>query len=238
MAHGVQFDWGLQGARAHAADSTVVVDVLSFTTTLSVALEAGTVVLPYQWDDESASAFAAEHDAVLAVARSAAGPGHVSLSPQSFRAGALPARVVLPSPNGSTIAHHLGAQSAPCLGACLRNARAVAEWIAASGATSVLVIAAGERWPDESLRPAVEDLWGAGAVIAGLAQRGWSLSPEADTARAGYEAVRGLERAALLACHSGVELVERDFAADVHCAAEVDVSDGVPILAGDRFVLS
>lgn len=241
MTYDVQFEWGSSGASALVAgvDVTIVVDVLSFTTTLSVALDVGTVVLPYPWDDESAVDFAAEHDAVLAVGRSAAGPGQVSLSPQSIRAGQAPGRLVLPSPNGSTIAHQLGSTSAPCLGSCLRNAGAVASWVCsnfAPGTASVAVIAAGERWADGSLRPAVEDLWGAGAVIAGLAERGWSeLSPEADTARAGYEWVRGRERPALLGCHSGVELIERGYQADVEIAAEVDLSHSVPYLDGDRF---
>ena len=43
---------------------------------------------------------------------------------------------------------------------------AVARWLQARGGT-VAVVAAGERWPDGSLRPAAEDLWGAGAVLAG-----------------------------------------------------------------------
>lgn len=50
------------------------------------------------------------------------------------------------------------------VGASLRNRRAVARWLTEqAGPTEqtgrVVVIAAGERWPDGSLRPPIEDLW-------------------------------------------------------------------------------
>lgn len=240
-AYRVRFDWGVDGAAAITdhADVAVVVDVLSFTTTLSVALDMGSTVLPYPWNDETASGFARQHNAALAVDRRRAGPGDVTLSPQSVRSGTAPSRLVLPSPNGSTIAHQLGSRVSVCLGSCLRNAAAVARWISTrhpTESTAVAVIAAGERWPGGGLRPAAEDLWGAGAVIDGLATAGWpALSPEAQLARAGYLAVRGRELAALLSCASGLELLEGGWRTDVEIAAEADMSVVVPRLRAGRF---
>src|SRR3954454_3971336 len=82
----VRFDWGPVGADAVApgAAFVAVVDVLSFTTTLTVAVEQGISVLPYRWRDDSAVGFAHRHGAALAVLRSQAGPGQITLSPESI----------------------------------------------------------------------------------------------------------------------------------------------------------
>ena len=96
------------------------------------------------------------------------------------------------------------------------------------------MVAAGERWPDRELRPAVEDLWGAGAVLTSLGLEG--ASPEARTAAAAYDAVRGDLAAALPACASGRELVGAGFARDVEIAAAVDGAAVVPVLRGEAFV--
>jgi 2-phosphosulfolactate phosphatase len=114
LDHALRFDWGLRGAEATAAEAAVavVVDVLSFTTTLSVAIDAGIEVLRYPWNDGGAQDYAPLHGATLAVDRSRAGPGEISLSPQSLRTASPPARLVLPSPNGSTIAYPPGRQGA------------------------------------------------------------------------------------------------------------------------------
>ncbi len=85
-AYDVRFDWGPTGAAAIAvgADLAVVVDVLSFTTTLSVAAQRGVTVYPYRWRDATAEEYAAERDATLARGRSE--PSSVTLSPASVLA--------------------------------------------------------------------------------------------------------------------------------------------------------
>ena len=230
----VRFEWAMAGAGAVAegADVAVVVDVLSFTTTLSVAVERGITVYPFRWKDERAEAYAVERDAVLARERSAR--TGVSLSPVSVRDASGIDRMVLPSPNGSAIAFDLAATGATGVGACRRNAAAGARGGADRGG-DVAVVAAGERWPDDTLRPAVEDLWGAGAVVAGLVDLGVTdLSAEARVAEQAFRAARFPED--LVACASGRELADLGFPGDVAIAAEVDRCSVVPLLVDDAFV--
>ncbi len=242
----IRFDWGTEGASATAvgAGIVVVVDVLSFTTTLSVAVDNGVDVFPYRLRDASAAAFAASRQAVLAVGRSEAGATGVSLSPISVRAAATgngplarSKRLVLPSPNGSAIAKAMAERGAVVIGACLRNATAVARWIVQNGhGQPVAVIASGERWPGDLLRPAIEDMWGAGAVIAELQALGIrTSSPEADAAVATYRDVKGHLAASLAACASGRELTADGFGAEIAVATEVGSTGVVPILRGDAF---
>lgn len=243
----VRMEWGPVGAAATVEDAgiAVVVDVLSFTTTLTVAVERGAEVFPYRWRDRSALDHARAHDATLAVgrleARDSGGPEQVSLSPSSLTSAKGLKRLVLPSPNGSSISFGLAESGATVVGACLRNRRAVAAWVRArmvgQDVSTVTVVAAGERWGDGSLRPAVEDLWGAGAVIAALAELGVArLSPEARTAAAAFRDVEPSLSTALRVCSGGVELTRAGFADDVVVAADLDSSTCVPVLDGLRFV--
>jgi len=237
----VRFEWGLVGAEAvvAGADLAVVVDVLSFTTAVTVAVERGIEVLPYRWRDASAAAYAEARDATLAVGRSVGErTGAVSLSPPSIARVEGVRRLVLPSPNGSTIAASLADTGTSVIAACLRNAGAVAAWLApqVAGGATVAVVAGGERWPDDSLRPAVEDLWGAGAVIRGLVRAGIAeLSPEARAAAGAYEAVAATLADELPTTASGRELVEAGFSADVAMAGQVDVTAVVPVLRDGGF---
>jgi 2-phosphosulfolactate phosphatase len=234
--HRVRFDWGPEGADAvgPGAAYVAVVDVLSFTTTLTVAVERGIAVLPYRWRDASAAEVARAHDATLAVGRSAAGPGAVSLSPATVLRSTGVRRLVLPSPNGSTVAARLAATGVTVVGVSLRNAAAAAAWVRRhAGDRPVAVVAAGERWADGPLRPAVEDLWGAGAFIAALGGHG--ASPEARAAAAAYRDVATDLPAALADCASGRELIGNGYPGDVAVAAAGADSAAVPVLSGGWF---
>lgn len=223
----VRLDWGLRGATVLAprCEVAVIVDVLSFSTCVDIACATGTIVFPYPYKDVTAETYARGVDAVLAGNRSAGG---LSLSPASMLSLNSGARLVLPSPNGATISH---ACSAPIvLAGCLRNAAAVARY--ASGHDPICVIAAGEKWPDGSLRFAWEDLVGAGALVHAL---DGSKSPEARAAEAVFLSVRSQLVEQLHACVSGLELVERGSSEDVILAAQQDVSHCVPRLQDGAF---
>jgi len=206
-----------------------IVDVLSFSTCVTVAVEAGAEIFPYFWRDARAQAYAAAHDALLAGA-----PGSpYSLAVESLSTLTAGTRLVLPSPNGSTLAYAAAARGTVVAG-CLRNRRAVSAFLNERLEHGpIAIIAAGERWPDGSLRPCLEDWIGAGAIIAGL---NGSRSPEAESVLASYEAVADRLPQTLTACSSGRELIEKGHPSNVSLAAAVDSSNCVPVLRDGRFI--
>ena len=167
--------------------------------------------------------------ALLAGPRGADGDNW-SLSPASLLDIPTGVRLVLPSPNGSTLS--LATGGIPTFAGCLRNSRAVAAYAGRIG-RRVAVIPCGERWPDDSLRPAVEDLIGAGAIISCL---GGSKSPEARAAEAVFEASRTDLARILAACASGQELIQRGYRADVEHASRLGCSESVPLLQDESYV--
>lgn len=248
---GVRFEWGPIGASrlAMKAACLVTVDVLSFTTAVSVAVEKGIRVLPFWWPDASATDIersGAEKAATVYARQSGARPAarrHAvtpttpwSLSPAHLRAAPFVARLVLPSPNGAPITA-ASPPGVPVIAACLRNISAVSGWLTSRGYGTpehpVAVIAAGERWPDGSLRPALEDLLGVGALVSALCSQGAGpLSTEAAAAKANYEGAASLAHA-ISTSASGRQLAAMGFVGDVVIATEEDASAVVPVRDGD-----
>jgi 2-phosphosulfolactate phosphatase len=237
---GARFEWGLAGAAelGHACAVLVVVDVLSFTTALDVAVSRGIRVHPFPWDGQ-ASAYAERFGAAVGVRRKALSDEHPwSLSPASLMRAPAVADLVLPSPNGSAICAAAGATGVPVVAAGLRNARAVVAWLQQRGygeATRPIgVVAAGERWPDGTMRPGVEDLVGAAMVLDGLSHVAGGLSVEAAVTLAALAALPD-PAAAVRGSVSGRILIERGFATDVEIAADVNASATVPVLENGIF---
>jgi 2-phosphosulfolactate phosphatase len=206
--------WASEGGTllAGACPVLVVVDILRFTTAVEVAVAHGALVVPERW-----------------TGRERHGPS--SLSPASLLGVAAGTRVALASPNGATVSLDLADAGAVVLAGCLRNAPAVAAAARDLGGP-VGVVAAGERRVDGSLRPAVEDLIGAGAILHALGGR---PSPEARAAVAAFLDAAPDLASVLTACISGRELADRGLAGDLRMAAEHDVSQAVPRLSGGGF---
>jgi 2-phosphosulfolactate phosphatase len=227
-AYALRCEWGAAGINALApcVDVLVLVDVLSFSTCVDIAVARGARVYPYPWKGTSAAAFARSVDAILAGPRSR---DHVSLSPVSLQGLTAGARVVLPSPNGATLSRLTG--RVPTLTGCLRNAIAVAR-AAQSFGGRIGLVPAGEQWPDGSLRPSLEDWLGAGAILAQLTG---SISPEADTARDAFLRHSASIGDVIAASASGRELSEQGWTEDVALASQFAVSSSAPVLIGDAY---
>lgn len=226
----IDFAWGGAGLTAlHGqCDVFVVIDVLCFTTAVDVAVGCGAEVLPFPLGKYGADELARSGQAVLARPRDEAAGGP-SLSPPSLKNLEAGVRLVLPSPNGSALSAMVRDRSG--FAGSLRNASAVAAAVQGAG-ERIAVIAGGEHWPGGSLRPAIEDLLGAGAIIARLEGQ---LTPEARSARAAYLDLKDDLSETLRGCLSGRELIDRGYAGDVEMAAEEDVSRAVPGLIEGRY---
>lgn len=224
----IKCEWGKQGILqlASVSDVIVIVDVLSFSTCIDIINSRGGTAFPYQWKDQSAQAFANRKGAILAAKRSS---NSYSLSPASLTSIIKETKLVLPSPNGSSLSL---AVDIPTLTGCLRNCQAVA-LAAMSYGRRIAIVPAGEKWEDDTLRFSFEDCIGAGAIISYLSG---SMSPEAQLAMVAYQNVSGNLRHSIEQCSSGKELITRGFARDVVLAAELNVSNCVPTLIDGAYI--
>jgi 2-phosphosulfolactate phosphatase len=222
----VRCEWGRHGVELLARECAVVVivDVLSFCTSVDIAVSRGARVLPQRWRNPYAAREAATYGAVPAGRRDGAGP---SLRPSSLLGLAAGTVLALPSPNGASLCPVAAQHHAVVLAGCLRNATAVATAARTAGGP-IGVVPAGERWPDDTLRVAAEDALGAGAIIAAIG-RG-SLSPEAELVAAQFTAAAARLPEVLAGLASGRELIADGYGADVDLAAAHDVSRAAPRL--------
>lgn len=202
----------------------VIVDVLSFSTAVDIATARGAAIYPFALGDRAAAErAAADIGAVLAYPRSA-GLGQFSLSPQSLLRAEPGLKMMLPSPNGSRLT--LQAGDVPTFSSCLRNAAAVAAAVrSVADGRMVTVIAAGERWSDGSLRPAIEDMLGAGALIHHLDIK---CSAEALVMRDAYRSAGANLAWMIRDSVSGRELIDAGFGGDVDLAVDVGASSTAP----------
>lgn len=221
----IKCEWGLPGIERLSpySDVIIIVDVLSFSTCVDVAVNRGALVHPYRWRDGTAEAFTTSIAGVLARSRRHAQGGY-SLSPVSLLGIPADTRLVLPSPNGSALSTATG--QIPTFAGCLRNAHAVAMAAERIG-KRIGVIPAGEKWPDGNLRPAIEDLIGAGAIISHLSGK---HSPEAEIAVATFTSVQSHLLQTLQQCGSGREIIDIGFGSDIDLAVALNQSNCAPML--------
>jgi 2-phosphosulfolactate phosphatase len=228
----VHCEWDLKGVEMlrDRCAVLVIVDVLSFCTAVDVAVSRGAQVFPFPHGDEAAAQVEADRLGARLASRKRAGD-QLSLSPASLMRLHPGERLVLPSPNGSRLSRAGG--EAQVIAGALRNRGAVAALARElAGQEDVGVVPAGERWPDGSLRPALEDWLGAGAVIEAL---DLPMSAEAQAARDAFRSARPHLAQTLRDCLSGRELIERGFPQDVEIALALDASATAPRLRDGAF---
>lgn len=225
----IRCEWGSEGLKnlADSCSSLIIIDVLSFCTAIDVCIARGALVYPYPHKTDTAHQFAGDKNATLA--SSERSTHKYSLSPTSLKEIPPGTRLVLPSPNGSALS--FAAPNIPTFAACLRNARAVASAAQQIGGP-ICIIAAGETWENGTLRPAAEDLVGAGAVVDALQG---SKSPEAELACASFWQFKSYLGAFLKSCTSGQELAIKGFSDDIELAAALNSSSCVPYLEDGAF---
>jgi 2-phosphosulfolactate phosphatase len=231
-----RIEWGQRGAReaAEREDIIIIVDVLSFSSTVTVALNYGAIIFPFPPPmNEAAKLFANEVGAGLVCGRAEATKfGGRSLSPMSFTSADYNQKFVMCSLNGAACTSVASKVPALLIG-CLLNASAVADYanqLKMRTGANISVIPCGERWSSPSgsennMRPGIEDYLGAGMILSKL--RG-SKSPEAQVCIGAFESSNEKIHELIWDSGSGRELRVRGYEQDVIYCTRTDSTEIVP----------
>lgn len=235
-------EWGIRGAReaAERGDIIIIVDVLSFSSTVISALRNGAIIYPYPPNLDGKS-FAEQVDAEYILGRAeAARIGKPTLSPVSFKEEHLNKKYVLSSLNGAFCTWIASEVPALLIGSLLNasSVSAVANRLRLQSQANITVVPCGERWDDvreneNSLRPSIEDYLGAGAILSYL---DGEKSPEAEVCMGAFQNAKGKINELIWECGSGRELRQKGFAEDVKHCSRLNVYQTVPLLNNDHFV--
>lgn len=229
-------DWGPEGVRkaSERGDIIIIVDVLSFSSTVIAALHFGAVIYPFS-DRQTANGLSNLIGAEILPSRKEGKKiGVPSLSPTSFNSGCRDKKFILCSPNGATCAKISGNIPNLFLGSLVNAAYTaeVADELQKGVNSDITVIACGERWDKvDALRPCIEDYLGAGAILNLLHG---TKSPEAEVCVAAFKnSVKQLKKL-IWDSGSGRELREKGFSDDAIFSSRLNVFEEVPILVRDN----
>ena len=235
-------EWGKRGAReaAERGDIIIIVDVLSFSSTVISALRYGAILYPcppHLDGKEYAEKMGAEY--ILGRAE-AAKIGKPTLSPVSFQPEHANRKYVLSSLNGAFCTWMASKVPALLIGSLLNatSAAAAANELRVQTKANITVIPCGEQWSDvkeyeDTLRPSIEDYLGAGAILSNLKGE---KSPEAEVCMGAYQSAKQKIKELIWNSGSGRELRARGFEEDVIHCSRLDAYQTVPILNKDHFV--
>jgi 2-phosphosulfolactate phosphatase len=234
-------EWGKRGAReaAERGDIIIIVDVLSFSSTVITALRYGAILYPYppHLDGEE---YAEKMGAEYILGRTeAAKIGKPTLSPVSFQPGHANKKYVLSSLNGAFCTWVASKVPALLIGSLLNasSAAAAANQLRWQTNANITVVPCGEQWSDveeyeERLRPSIEDYLGAGAILSNVKGE---KSPEAEVCIGAYQSAKQKIKELIWDSGSGRELRARGFEEDVIHCSRLDVYQTVPILNKNHF---
>ncbi|OCA87524.1 2-phosphosulfolactate phosphatase [Bacillus sp. FJAT-27225] len=239
--YSIRVEWGRKGARdaAGRGDIVIVVDVLSFSSTVVTALHHGCSIYPYPPHlDGKLYAEKIGGEYILGRAE-AAKISRATLSPVSFNSTHKGRKFVLTSLNGAFCTWVAEQVPALLIGSFLNlsSVAKVANNIKQETRSAITVIPCGEQWNDsreheDSLRPSIEDYLAAGAIVSLLEGE---KSPEALVCEGAYSQQRDNISNLIWESGSGRELREKGFEADVTHCSRIDVYTEVPLLRNGHF---